>query len=364
MDKIIIVNKGSLEIVPPTITLAKLLSEQKKDIKIICTMCSSKVKIDLEKKGIKVYETGYKICLKGKLSKIEKWTKFRKAAWYIIDKEYDSKTKLWVVGGDTILALGKKIYKYKYILTLLELYDKNYIYKFLLGEYSRKAQNLVVPEFCRANIMKVWWNLEKRPTVLPNKPYMDDINIESLQVDLEIEKILNDKKKKIILYQGHINKDRDLTNIVKALKKINDEQYVLVLMGRNYENTVEYLQKIYKNIIYLGFIKNPHYFKITKKAMIGIATYDDSSLNHIFCAPNKIYEYAYFGIPILGRDIPGLEYTIGINGAGICVNMDSIESISKGILKIERNYSVFRENTIKFSESVNLKNIVMETLKN
>ncbi|KAA6307134.1 hypothetical protein EZS27_041199, partial [termite gut metagenome] len=38
---------------------------------------------------------------------------------------------------------------------------------------------------------------------------------------------------------------------------------------------------------------------------IGIVSYAFDDLNHVFCAPNKTWEYTGFGIPMLGNNAPG-----------------------------------------------------------
>ena len=65
---------------------------------------------------------------------------------------------------------------------------------------------------------------------------------------------------------------------------------------------------------------------------------------------------------MLGNDIPGLRYTIGINHAGIIVNPESVEAIVDGISRIERDYNTYQENTRLFYNSVDNKKTISETL--
>ncbi|MGL5820935.1 MAG: glycosyltransferase [Sarcina sp.] len=363
MRKICIINKGELEKFPPTITLSKLLVKENISVKIICTSCNNGVKNDLEKLNIKILETNDTIKMKWKFGKLETWYKFKKSVWSLLKKDLEE-YELWIATADTAMCLGSKLLEQDYFFSILELYDTLPVYKKSLNKYANAAKKVIVPEFCRANIFKVWWSLKERPSIIPNKPDINNIDIDKLEVKLDknIEDIIFNSNKKCILYQGLINRERDLTTIAKALSNINDNKYVLLLVGTNYDNTVEYLKGIYSNIIHVDFIAYPHYFKITKQAFVGIATYDDSSLNHIFCAPNKIFEYAYLGVPILARDIPGLQYTIGINKAGVCVDTDNVEDIQKGILELEKNYDMYKQNATKYFNSVDLELIIKNIL--
>ena len=363
--KIYIINKGELEKFPPTITLSKSLRKEDVEVKIICTSCYDGLVKELAKKSIEVIQIGNTVDRYGKFGTLKTWYNFRMGVWSIINNISDSNFKLWVATADTAICLGKKLLEKEYYLTILELYDTIPIYKNMLKKYAIGAKKVITPEVCRANIFKVWWGLKERPIVIPNKPDMSELDIESLEVSLEpnIYDLIFNSDKKFILYQGLINRERDLTTIAKALNKINDDNYIFLVIGTDYDGTVKQLKGLYKNLIHVDYIPNPHYFKITQRAYMGITTYDDSSLNHIFCAPNKIFEYTYFGIPILGRDIPGLEYTVGIAKAGVCVDTNDIESIVNGILKIEGNYKLYKENAYKYFDSVDIDKEVKKIVK-
>lgn len=102
-------------------------------------------------------------------------------------------------------------------------------------------------------------------------------------------------------------------------------------MGRESDYLHE-LQKEYPNgFEYLGFIKPPHHLAIQKYCDIGILTYvsDTGSINPIFCAPNKIFEYARLGMPMLCNDIPGLKYTVESSDMGYCCDINDTDDIQK-----------------------------------
>ncbi len=82
---------------------------------------------------------------------------------------------------------------------------------------------------------------------------------------------------------------------------------------------------------YLGFYQPPGHLELIKCADIGILTYvaDQGSINPVYCAPNKIWEYAKFGIPMLCNDIPGLRYTVEAYRMGRCCDIGSVEDIKK-----------------------------------
>jgi glycosyltransferase involved in cell wall biosynthesis len=68
--------------------------------------------------------------------------------------------------------------------------------------------------------------------------------------------------------------------------------------------------------------------------------YNFDCLNNLYCAPNKIFEYGSFGIPILANDVPGLQETVRRYSAGLCVNAQESD-LSEALDRIEGHYDFF-----------------------
>ena len=114
----------------------------------------------------------------------------------------------------------------------------------------------------------------------------------------------------------------------------------------------------------MPYISAPYHLEVTSHAYVGILIYTPvygtftSPLNSIYCAPNKIYEFSQFGIPMIGNDIPGLRYTIEYNKMGVCVPQMNTESFFDAIQKIAENYDTYSNNAINFNNSDNKAEVV------
>ena len=100
---------------------------------------------------------------------------------------------------------------------------------------------------------------------------------------------------------------------------------------------------------------------MTSHANIGLVFYDDFSLNQAFCAPNKIYEYSGFGIPILANKIPGLENTVGKYNAGKCVDF-KVDDLISAIKEIDNHYEMYSNNASALYESVDNGSTIEEII--
>ena len=115
-------------------------------------------------------------------------------------------------------------------------------------------------------------------------------------------------------------------------------------------------------IIHQNFVSPPLHLHITSHAHIGIVTYTYESLNNIFCAPNKIYEYSGFGIPMIANKIPGLENTVGKFNAGKCVEFES-KQLMKAIKEIDDNYEQYSANSLSLYNAVDNESTINDIIR-
>lgn len=255
---------------------------------------------------------------------------------------------LWIIHEETLYEFRQFLVGKKYIASLYELNDHRQDFLEAIKPTLQNAMEIFVPEYNRACILRVWLQLKKTPTVIPNKPLGHPLkrNIEN-PYSKELE------GKKIILYQGYIQRSRNIDTLCDACIDMPD--YTMVLMGGGDQNYIDELKNKYPQIMHISFVSPPNHLFVTSYARFAIVKYDFVVLNAIFCAPNKTWEYTGFGIPVLCHNIPGLEYTIGKYEAGICTDMDDKDSIKSAIQKMDVNYEYYSNNAIKFFNSFDIK---------
>lgn len=361
---ILFILKGNLEILPPIIPRILYFAKQNIKVSLICSGISQPNRILFEEKGVSVYETAHKNLLLGHNSRIMDWSGFRRGCKKILRSKANKTDLLYICSADTALCLNGVFQKYKYVMQSNELYDRFPIYKNTLKRYAINAEAFVVPEYSRANICAYWYGLKQMPFVIPNIPYIVSDGQNQAVTDECAARIVDRlADKKIVLYQGHImSGDRSLSSVAEALKLINDLDYVLVLMGANYNGSAEEIKKIYPNTEYIPFVKPPRHLEITSHAHIAVLSYDRVSLNNLFCAPNKIYEYSCFGVPMIGNDIPGLKYMVELNGMGVCAEYENAASVAEAIKKIDADYQYYSSNSKQFFKKSDLDALLDELL--
>jgi hypothetical protein len=144
--------------------------------------------------------------------------------------------------------------------------------------------------------------------------------------------------RRIVLYQGLIRADRDLSVYCRVFAK-RSSTWRLFLMGRDHAHVDRY-RAICPDLIHVDHIDSPRHLQVTSWASLGLVGYNYDSLNNLYCAPNKIFEYGSFGIPILANDVPGLQETVERHSAGVCVNAQETD-LSRALDRIEGQYDYF-----------------------
>ncbi len=344
----------SIERVPSCMYNIRMLNDMGYDIKVVVGETSGSINKVLDDNGIDYVYGCMKQNTNSIKSKLYVSLKYRK---YLKNALKDSKLGDYIFFGtadSAIHAIGIKK-RLRYILCLKELYDtSNWLYKSLIGYVSKRSSGIICCEKNRSRIIKWRYKLSKTPYTLPNKPY--GYPTERIEPQIEQTKnIINEiNGRSFILYQSrYIGYKYELVNLAKALKMLDREVILLVVGALTDESIKDRINDIYSKTIWAGHIPAPHHMEITGYAKMGIAVYADDKLNNLFCAPNKTYEYAGFGIPSLCNDLPALESSVGVAKAGKCVNWNDIDAISSAIKEIISNYEEYSKNAKKFFDSEN-----------
>lgn len=363
MNKIVVIHKNALEAVPPVLSLVLSISDLGYQVTLMTCSIQDKNKALLHKCGVNTTVLPF-TSMKSIVGKVIDIVKFRFAVYKKL-KTIDTKDSILILeGGNTIFALGTgyKRRGFKYIIFLPELLENVPYQRRAVKRVIHESQSVLIPEYNRSYIAKIWYNLQNRPIVLPNKPYFEPTDYNKSDLLERFHDIIDVfKQKKVILYQGHVSKSRDISVVIRAVKELGNG-FQVVLMGKDYGIVDEY-KTIDSGIIHIPFIPAPDYLVLTRMAYIGILVYTPDMFNTVFCAPNKIFEYTKYGLPVLGNDIPGLRYPLTLFQMGEIADFNDINSVQEAIRRIDCKYDEYRNNALKYYNSVDNKETLRKVLE-
>lgn len=127
-------------------------------------------------------------------------------------------------------------------------------------------------------------------------------------------------KKNILLFQGGFAQHRGLDMLIRAAADFNNN-WVLVMMGwGNYETHLKFLAESLMinntKVFFLPPVSQNELKDFSAGADAGIIPYENTSLNHYYCTPNKLWEYPASGLPLIVSPFPELmrfmeKYSLG-----------------------------------------------------
>lgn len=190
----------------------------------------------------------------------------------------------------------------------------------------------------------------KKSSVVLNTPELKQ-NINIVKNDYLRNKYLLNSSTKIFIYNGFLMKGRYLTKIVEFFSNASQD-ICLVLLGDGVlkSELKQIVEKgLYvKKVFFHEFCDHSLVTYINQSADFGICMIEPVSLSDFYSLPNKLFEYYFSGLKIVGSNLPEIELFIRENCAGFIYNLDiddfgfilnSILSDSRKISKINENYS-------------------------
>lgn len=220
-------------------------------------------------------------------------------------------------------------------------------------QLARRSYLMIVPEINRGWILKMLSYSKSPFVVIPNHNYADITSTNISEYDFDILKFFrdlggSDSCNRFIIYQGAIMENRSLLALINAFSLINSQDTGLIIMGEKNAFCAELESNCAKDnrIVFSPFIQPPNHLIITRSCCAGIVLYKPISLNSVYCAPNKIYEYASLGLPMLLPDYPGIQALNSVSNIGYLCDPLNVKSIHAALIKIIQNDQEELQKTI------------------
>ncbi len=197
---------------------------------------------------------------------------------------------------------------------------------YLCERWTIKRANLVLaanPE--RARLMAEHYCLAQTPEYMRNIPSQQSQSPGDDIIQIYPALARRDEAERIILYQGDVSLIRGLAIFVAAMTYL-PTHYRLVIVGDGPD--LLHLQDLAAEVTrqgrfaVLGRVPNHLLPAITAQADVGIVTYPYEGLNNIYCSPNKIFEYAQAGLPVVATEQPPLKEMVESYGIGELLGRD------------------------------------------
>ena len=127
---------------------------------------------------------------------------------------------------------------------------------------------------------------------------------------------------RILLFQGGFARHRGIEALVEAAAHF-PSNWTLVLMGWGALETelrqrasAQPRREAAPSVVFLPGVPQSELPRWSAGATVGAIPYENTSLNHLYCTPNKLWEYPNAGVPVLASDLDEMGRFIRDAGFG------------------------------------------------
>jgi len=161
-------------------------------------------------------------------------------------------------------------------------------------------------------------NVPKRSELKSNNHFREKLNIRDDQI--------------ILLYQGGLAAGRGVHLILDAFKARISDRVAVVFMGDGeLEQDIVKASKDHSNIFFFPAVPPSEVLEYTASADIGISLIENTCLSYYYCMPNKLFEYAMAGLPVLVSNMKDMSEFVTKNQMGAVIHDFSATGINQAI---------------------------------
>jgi glycosyltransferase involved in cell wall biosynthesis len=170
-----------------------------------------------------------------------------------------------------------------------------------------------------------------RPIVAYNCPERWDVP--EPRPDLIRERLGLPATTRIALYHGGLTTDRGIRPAMDAVLRVPDAALVLLGYGAWRDQLVEdTASPPYRGRVFvLDAVTPEQLLPWVASADAAVMAIEDTSPNHRFTTPNKLFEAMAAGTPVVASDLPGMAAIVRATGCGVLVDPGSVDSVAAGL---------------------------------
>lgn len=214
-------------------------------------------------------------------------------------------------------------------------------------KWNIKKPNLVI---CatdeRADIMQRHYGLSQKPLPIQNISELTIVDDDFARQLVERCDDFLKSSETILVYAGVLHPGRKIDNLFGIIEK-NTSTNLLIVGGGSDEVRLKKLaeERIPGRYCFTGSLPYSYMGVLLSRCDVGYISYPTNNQNNIYCAPNKIYEYASVNLPMIAPENPTIRKFFEEYGIGIVDN-----DLSFAFGKVIQNLQMHKDRCKQFTQ--------------
>ncbi|MHB1418869.1 MAG: glycosyltransferase [Bacillota bacterium] len=142
---------------------------------------------------------------------------------------------------------------------------------------------------------------------------------------------------KIVLYQGWISPERNIETLIRGARYFQEKCCLVIIGYGAHEFELKRLARdegLENKVFFLGKVPSDEMINYTTGSDIAVIPYRPIDDNHLYCSPNKLFEYVLAGVPVVTDDLPFFRKIKNEYGFICITDMGSSEAFGKTVNEI------------------------------
>lgn len=193
------------------------------------------------------------------------------------------------------------------------------------------------------------WYLDRlgqvHSSVVLNSPleYTDELRSEKGNIR---DKFKIAKDRALFVYSGLLSPGRGIEIALEAFSEMEGSHLVFLGYGE-LKSEVERYSKRFNNIHIHEPVAHEEVVSVLKGCSAGLCLIEKAaSLSDYYALPNKLFEYIFAGIGVIGTDLPEISRVVNKYGLGTTIKLDK-ESLKEATLNWRGRYSEIKDNSVR-----------------
>jgi glycosyltransferase involved in cell wall biosynthesis len=225
------------------------------------------------------------------------------------------------------------------------------LWEFVEKKLMRKVDVTITTNNTRAEYFEEKYNIPK-PIIIKNMPEYQRVK----RTKLIHSKLKLNEEEKIILYQGGLQRERGLENIIQTSRYIDTGKVVFIGNGHLKSTLKEMVNELSLNdkVYFIDTVPMEELLNYTASADIGLQVLLNTCFNHYSACSNKLFEYLMAGIPVVCSNLPEMKKVVEDSNSGIVINQNSYLEIANAVnelLSNEKKLTQMKKNALCYSEN-------------
>jgi glycosyltransferase involved in cell wall biosynthesis len=142
----------------------------------------------------------------------------------------------------------------------------------------------------------------------------------------------------LFVYVGQLGAGRGIQLVVDAFSSPQGQDHVVFIGDGPLRDTVEVASGRSARVHLMNPVKYPDLVGFISSADYGLCIIEPVSLSYRHALPNKLFEFAFAGLPVVASNLPDMAALVRDHSLGVSVE-PSAEGVAKG-LKLVKGFQV------------------------